>query len=40
VELRWKESTLLLLISPDSVEEALECARAARHLDIVDVSAG
>jgi (5-formylfuran-3-yl)methyl phosphate synthase len=28
---------LLLLISPDSVEEALECARAAEHLDIVDV---
>ncbi len=34
---RWKESTLLLLISPDSVEEALECAKAAEHLDIVDV---
>jgi uncharacterized protein (UPF0264 family) len=28
---------LLLLISPDSVEEALECAKAAEHLDIVDV---
>ncbi|MFF7250660.1 (5-formylfuran-3-yl)methyl phosphate synthase [Embleya sp. NPDC008237] len=28
---------MLLLISPDSVEEALDCARAAAHLDIVDV---
>jgi (5-formylfuran-3-yl)methyl phosphate synthase len=28
---------LLLLISPDSVEEALDCAKAAEHLDIVDV---
>ncbi|OMI91438.1 hypothetical protein BSZ07_00710 [Streptomyces sp. M1013] len=28
---------MLLLISPDSVEEALECAKAAQHLDIVDV---
>jgi uncharacterized protein (UPF0264 family) len=37
VDLRWKESTLLLLISQDSVEEALECARAAEYLDIVDV---
>ncbi|MET8824446.1 (5-formylfuran-3-yl)methyl phosphate synthase [Streptomyces sp. NPDC004610] len=27
----------MLLISPDSVEEALECAKAAEHLDIVDV---
>jgi (5-formylfuran-3-yl)methyl phosphate synthase len=36
-DLRRKESTLLLLISPDSVEEALECAKAAEHLDIVDV---
>ncbi|NEA52570.1 (5-formylfuran-3-yl)methyl phosphate synthase [Streptomyces sp. SID10815] len=27
----------MLLISPDSVEEALECAKAAQHLDIVDV---
>lgn len=35
--MRWKESTLLLLISPDSVEEALDCAKAAEHLDIVDV---
>ncbi|MEU6389572.1 (5-formylfuran-3-yl)methyl phosphate synthase [Streptomyces sp. NPDC046939] len=32
-----KEHTLLLLISPDSVEEAIECAKAAEHLDIVDV---
>jgi (5-formylfuran-3-yl)methyl phosphate synthase len=32
-----KGPTLLLLISPDSVEEALECAKAAQHLDIVDV---
>lgn len=30
-------NTLLLLISPDGVDEALECARAAEHLDIVDV---
>lgn len=37
VDLRWKEPTLLLLISPDSVEEALDCAKAAQHLDIVDV---
>jgi uncharacterized protein (UPF0264 family) len=37
VDKRWKESTLLLLISPDSVEEALDCAKAAEHLDIVDV---
>ncbi|MGY3677681.1 uncharacterized protein (UPF0264 family) [Streptomyces sp. TE33382] len=29
--------TLLLLISPDGVEEALDCAKAAEHLDIVDV---
>ncbi|MFI8003431.1 (5-formylfuran-3-yl)methyl phosphate synthase [Streptomyces sp. NPDC086010] len=28
---------MLLLISPDGVDEALECARAAEHLDIVDV---
>lgn len=28
---------LLLLVSPDSVEEALDCAEAAEHLDIVDV---
>ncbi|MGW9206208.1 (5-formylfuran-3-yl)methyl phosphate synthase [Embleya sp. NPDC055664] len=28
---------MLLLISPDSVEEALDCAKAAAHLDIVDV---
>ncbi|GAA1983795.1 (5-formylfuran-3-yl)methyl phosphate synthase [Kitasatospora viridis] len=28
---------MLLLISPDSVEEALDCAKAAEHLDIVDV---
>jgi uncharacterized protein (UPF0264 family) len=28
---------VLLLISPDSVEEALDCAKAAEHLDIVDV---
>ncbi|MFE4692676.1 MULTISPECIES: (5-formylfuran-3-yl)methyl phosphate synthase [Streptomyces] len=28
---------MLLLISPDSVEEALDCAKAAQHLDIVDV---
>ncbi|MGV9311846.1 (5-formylfuran-3-yl)methyl phosphate synthase [Streptomyces sp. NPDC003691] len=27
----------MLLISPDGVEEALECAKAAEHLDIVDV---
>ncbi|MCM2389922.1 (5-formylfuran-3-yl)methyl phosphate synthase [Streptomyces albipurpureus] len=33
----WKEPTLLLLISPDSVEEARDCAKAAKHLDIVDV---
>lgn len=35
--MRWKESTVLLLISPDSLEEAIDCAKAARHLDIVDV---
>ncbi|WP_328330446.1 MULTISPECIES: (5-formylfuran-3-yl)methyl phosphate synthase [unclassified Streptomyces] len=35
--MRWKESTVLLLISPDSVEEALDCVKAAEHLDIVDV---
>ncbi|CAL9650082.1 (5-formylfuran-3-yl)methyl phosphate synthase [Streptomyces althioticus] len=28
---------MLLLISPDGVEEALDCAKAAHHLDIVDV---
>ncbi len=28
---------MLLLISPDGVEEALDCAKAADHLDIVDV---
>lgn len=28
---------MLLLISPDSVEEAVECAKVAEHLDIVDV---
>lgn len=28
---------MLLLISPDSVEEAIVCAKAAQHLDIVDV---
>ncbi|GAA1040865.1 (5-formylfuran-3-yl)methyl phosphate synthase [Streptomyces murinus] len=28
---------VLLLISPDGVEEALDCAKAAEHLDIVDV---
>ncbi|MFJ1598267.1 (5-formylfuran-3-yl)methyl phosphate synthase [Streptomyces sp. NPDC088261] len=28
---------MLLLISPDSVEEALDCAKAAEYLDIVDV---
>ncbi|NEC42994.1 (5-formylfuran-3-yl)methyl phosphate synthase [Streptomyces griseus] len=28
---------MLLLISPDGVEEALACAEAAEHLDIVDV---
>ncbi|NUV52334.1 (5-formylfuran-3-yl)methyl phosphate synthase [Streptomyces coelicolor] len=28
---------MLLLISPDGVEEALDCAKAAQHLDIVDV---
>lgn len=27
----------MLLISPDSVEEALDCAKATEHLDIVDV---
>lgn len=27
----------MLLISPDGVEEALDCAKAAEHLDIVDV---
>lgn len=32
-----KGPTLLLLISPDGVEEALDCAQAAEHLDIVDV---
>ena len=35
--MRWKESILLLLISPDSVEEARDCAKAAEYLDIVDV---
>lgn len=34
---RRKGFTLLLLISPDGVEEALDCAKAAQHLDIVDV---
>lgn len=34
---RRKEFTVLLLISPDGVEEALDCAKAAEHLDIVDV---
>lgn len=28
---------MLLLISPDSVEEAVDCAKAAEYLDIVDV---
>ncbi|MYV99311.1 (5-formylfuran-3-yl)methyl phosphate synthase [Streptomyces sp. SID3343] len=28
---------MLLLISPDSVEEAVDCAKAAAYLDIVDV---
>ncbi|GAB2324871.1 (5-formylfuran-3-yl)methyl phosphate synthase [Streptomyces variabilis] len=28
---------MLLLISPDGVEEALDCAKAAQHLGIVDV---
>lgn len=28
---------MLLLISPDGVDEALDCAKAAEHLDIVDV---
>lgn len=28
---------MLLLISPDSVEEAIDCAKAAEYLDIVDV---
>ncbi|WP_225803004.1 (5-formylfuran-3-yl)methyl phosphate synthase [Streptomyces sp. NK15101] len=28
---------MLLLISPDGVEEALDCAKAAEHLDIIDV---
>jgi len=28
---------VLLLISPDSVEEAIDCAKAAEYLDIVDV---
>lgn len=28
---------MLLLVSPDSVEEAQACAKAAEHLDIVDV---
>ncbi|MEV0449212.1 (5-formylfuran-3-yl)methyl phosphate synthase [Streptomyces sp. NPDC050600] len=28
---------MLLLISPDGVEEALDCAKAAEYLDIVDV---
>lgn len=37
MDMQWKEFTLLLLISPDSVEEALDCAKAAEHLDIVDV---
>jgi hypothetical protein len=32
-----KDPTLLLLISPDGVDEALDCAKAAEHLDIVDV---
>jgi uncharacterized protein (UPF0264 family) len=35
--MRRKEPMVLLLISPDSVEEALDCAKAAEHLDIVDV---
>jgi uncharacterized protein (UPF0264 family) len=34
---RRKEFTVLLLISPNGVEEALDCAKAAQHLDIVDV---
>lgn len=34
---RGKGLTLLLLISPDGVDEALDCAKAAEHLDIVDV---
>ncbi|CAM5334467.1 hypothetical protein SGLAM104S_07098 [Streptomyces glaucescens] len=34
---RRKEFTVLLLISPDGVEEALDCAKAAEYLDIVDV---
>lgn len=37
VGVRGKDSTLLLLISPDGVDEALDCAKAAEHLDIVDV---
>jgi uncharacterized protein (UPF0264 family) len=32
-----KEVRVLLLISPDGVEEARDCAKAAEHLDIVDV---
>lgn len=35
--MQGKESTLLLLISPDGVDEALDCVKAAEHLDIVDV---
>lgn len=35
--MRWKESTVLLLISPDGLDEALDCVKAAEHLDIVDV---
>ncbi len=34
---RGKECALLLLISPDGVQEAHDCAKAAEHLDIVDV---
>lgn len=37
VDMRRKELMVLLLISPDGVEEALDCAKAAEHLDIVDV---
>jgi uncharacterized protein (UPF0264 family) len=37
VGLLGKDSTVLLLISPDGVDEALDCAKAAEHLDIVDV---
>lgn len=35
--MRRKGPLVLLLISPDGIDEALDCAKAAEHLDIVDV---